>query len=63
MEGNIKTELQNVGGHGVNTPNLSKAVATGIVTNILAAGTGTLVITGSGGTPSPGTGSGTGIIT
>lgn len=64
MESNIKTELQNVGAHGINTPNLSKAIATGIVTNILADGTGTLTITGSPfTTPSPGTGSGTGIIT
>jgi hypothetical protein len=63
MESNIIAELDAVGAHGVNAPNLSKAIATGIVTNILADGTGTLVITGSGGTPSPGTGSGTGTIT
>lgn len=62
METNIKSELSAVGANGVNAPNLSKAIATGVVTNILAAGTGTLVIVGSGGTPSPGTGSGSGII-
>lgn len=62
METNIKNELSAVGGNGVNAPNLSKAIATGIVTNILAAGSGTLTIVGSGSTPSPGTGSGSGII-
>lgn len=63
MASNIQSRLANAGAVGVNMPNLSLAIATGIVTEILAAGTGTVTITGSpSGTPSPGAGSGTGVI-
>ena len=62
MAAKILSELQNAGANGSNLSNLSTAIATGIASNILNAGTGMLNITGSGGTPSHGTGSGTGTI-
>ena len=64
MSGNIDSQLSGAGAVGVNRTVLSNAIATGIVTEILAAGTGTVTISGSpGGVPSPGGGSGTGVIT
>ena len=63
MAGNIDTQLGNAGANGSNRMILSTAIATGVVTEILAAGTGTVTITGSPtGTPSPGSGSGSGVI-
>ena len=63
MKSNIESQLTSVGANGVNKSNLSLAIATGIVTEILAAGTGTVTISGSpSGTPSPGSGSGSGVI-
>lgn len=63
MSGNIDSELQNVGAKGVNRTKLATAIGTGVASNILSSGTGTLIITGSPiGTPVPGSGSGIGII-
>jgi len=63
MKGNIKTQLQGAGANGSNLDNLCLAIATGVVSNILAAGTGTLTITGAAPPlPVPGAGSGTGLI-
>jgi hypothetical protein len=64
MQGNIKQALINDGAN-VNASNLNNfclALATGIVTNIQASGTGTLVITGTGGPGFPGTNTVTGTI-
>jgi hypothetical protein len=63
MASNILTQMQEQGAHGSNLSNLCTAIATGIASNILSAGTGTLVITGTpSGTPVPGTGTGVGTI-
>ena len=63
MQNNILIQLNGQGASGSNRSNLALAIATGIVNEILAAGTGTLVITGTpSGTPSPGVGAGTGTI-
>lgn len=63
MSGNIDSELQNVGAKGANRTKLATAIGTGVASNILSSGTGTLVITGTPiGTPVPGSGSGIGII-
>jgi len=64
MASNISTQLQSSGAKGANISNLSKAIATGICSQILSSGTGTVVITGSPTVPTPvsGTGVGTGII-
>jgi len=63
MASNILTQMQGQGAHGSNLSNLCTAIATGIASNILSAGTGTLVITGSpSGVPVPGTGTGVGTI-
>jgi hypothetical protein len=64
MSTNIETQLRNAGANGSNLHNFCHAVATGICTNILSAGTGSVTITGSPiGTPSPGAGVGVGVIT
>lgn len=63
MTSNIDSQLRAVGAKGANLNKLAHAIATGITTNILSSGTGVLTITGtpiSG--PTPGTGSGTGVI-
>lgn len=63
MVGNIQSQLSGVGAQGVNMPNLSLAIGTGIALNIVSAGTGLVTITGSPfGDPGPGTGSGYGTI-
>jgi hypothetical protein len=63
MDGTISAALTGAGATGSNAPNLSLAIATGIVTEILAAGTGSVVITGPPpGTPVPGSGAGIGTI-
>lgn len=62
MTSTIHSALTGSGANGANVPNLSLAIATGIVSNILSSGTGTLVI--SGGMPGGSSaGSGTGTIT
>jgi hypothetical protein len=63
MSNNITNQFVAQGAMGPNYPNLSDAIGTAIVNNILNAGTGTLSITGSpSGPTSPGTGSGSGTI-
>ena len=63
MYNNINNSLLSSGANGINRENLSHAIATGIVTNILSSGTGTLTITGSPAPPfSPSTDVGTGTI-
>jgi hypothetical protein len=64
MSSSIDSSLASQGAHGANRTHLSHAIATGIVTNILSSGTGTLTITGSPGPPfTPGTDTGAGVIT
>jgi hypothetical protein len=67
MGSNIYSQLQSMGAKGANAQELSMAIAGGICTNILSAGTGTVTITGTftGPTPPgpiPGAGAGTGVI-
>lgn len=63
MSGNIDSELIGVGAKGVNRTELATAIGTGVASNILSSGTGTLVITGTPtGVPVPGSGSGIGVI-
>lgn len=64
MASNIDSQLSAVGAKGNNRTHLANAIAAGIAEQILSAGTGTLVITGSPTvpTPVPGTGSGSGTI-
>jgi hypothetical protein len=63
MQGTILAELNSAGAIGVNRSNLSLAIATGVVTEILSAGTGTVTITGSpSGIPVGGGGVGAGVI-
>lgn len=63
MSGNILSQLNSAGAVGAKRANLSLAIATGVVTNILAAGTGSLTITGAAPPiPVPGSGTGTGTI-
>lgn len=63
MSSNILSQLNSAGAAGSKRANLSLAIATGVVNNILAAGTGTLTITGAAPPlPVPGTGTGTGTI-
>ena len=63
MAGNIDSQLGSAGAAGSNRTVLSNAIASGIVTEILSAATGTVIITGSpSGTPSAGSGSGSGVI-
>lgn len=60
MKTNIQTELENIGAVGVNRSNLSLSIATGIVNELLASGTGTVTISGGvGGGSTSGTGTGT----
>jgi hypothetical protein len=60
----LVTALRAIGANGYNLENLCLAIATGIVTNILSNGTGTVTITGlPNGTPIPGGGVGQGVIT
>lgn len=61
MEAAINAALNVVGANGVNRQNLSLSIATGVVTDILASGTGTVVISGGSGTGGSG-GTGTGTI-
>jgi hypothetical protein len=58
MANSIKTELENDGAIGANLSNLCTSIATGIVTNILASGTGNIVISGIAGIPAAGVGTG-----
>jgi hypothetical protein len=63
MAGNIQSQLMSAGANGSNLAILCTAIATGVCTGILSSGTGIVTITGSPvGTPSPGSGSGTGVI-
>lgn len=63
MSGNIDSQLQAAGAQGENRTQLATVIGTGVATNILSFGSGTLVITGSPtGIPVPGAGSGTGTI-
>lgn len=64
MASNIDSQLASVGAKGSNRTHLANAIAAGIAQEILSAGTGALVITGSPTvpTPVPGTGPGTGTI-
>jgi len=62
MAGNIDSQLSSAGAAGSNKTILSTAIATGVVSGILLA-TGTVTISGSpSGTPVPGAGSGSGVI-
>ena len=64
MSSSIDTALQSQGANGSNRTKLAHAIATGIVTNILSSGTGTLTINGTPAPPfSPGTDNGVGNIT
>lgn len=64
MSSSIDSSLASQGAHGSNRTHLSHAIATGIVTNILSSGTGTLAISGSPGPPfTPGADTGMGVIT
>jgi hypothetical protein len=63
MTSSIDSALLSQEANGNNRTNLSRAIATGIVTNILSSGTGTLTITGSAAPPfTPGTDTGMGTI-
>jgi hypothetical protein len=63
MASNIDSQLGLAGAAGSNRTILSTAIATGIVTEILAAATGTVTISGSpSGIPVGGGGSGSGVI-
>lgn len=63
MISNIDSELQGIGANGTNRAKLARAIGTGIASNIVSSGSGTVVITGTPvGAPTPGTGSGTGTI-
>lgn len=63
MKSTILTEFSSVGATGSNADNLAEAIATGIVTEILAAGTGNVTIVGSPPpTPVAGVGTGIGVI-
>lgn len=59
MQGTIHSALVGDGANGSELSNLSFSLAYGIVTELLAEGTGTLIITGPGGGASSGTGTGT----
>lgn len=68
MSSNIDVQLLSAGANGSNRTILSTAIATGIVNEIIAAGTGTVTIAGTftGSVPPgpvPGAGAGTGVIT
>lgn len=58
MTANILAQLTTAGAIGTNLANLCLAISTGITTNIISTGTGTLVITGIPGLPSAGAGTG-----
>lgn len=63
MASNIQSQLSGAGANGANLANLCLAIATGVCTGIISSGTGTVTIVGSPtGPPSPGSGSGTGVI-
>lgn len=64
MASNIDSQLASVGAKGSNRTHLANAIAAGIAQEILAAGTGALVITGSPTIPIPvpGAGPGSGTI-
>ncbi len=63
MTTNIDNQLFLIGANGYNRTILSSAIATGIVTEIIGFGTGTVIITGTpSGIPTSGSGSGTGVI-
>lgn len=64
MTGNIDQQLMKVDAKGSNRTIYCKAIATGIVKEILQSGTGAVIITGSPiGIPSAGAGTGIGVIT
>jgi hypothetical protein len=63
MSSDIDSALLAQGANGSNRTRLAHAIATGIATNILSSGTGTLTITGTPAPPfTPGTDTGTGTI-
>lgn len=63
MAGNIDSQLGLAGAAGSNRTVLSNAIASGIVTEILASATGQVIISGTTmGTPNAGTGTGSGVI-
>lgn len=61
LAGTLQNALKSANAKGPNLGNLCKALATGITTNILANGTGIVIISGAGG-PGSGSGSGSGVI-
>lgn len=61
MSSQIQTALSGAGANGSNMPNLADAIAEGITSNIISAGTGTVVISGGSVVP-PSGGTGTGTI-
>lgn len=64
MSSSIDSSLSSQGANGANRTHLAHAIATGIVTNILSSGTGTLTITGTPALPMiPGSDTGVGTIT
>lgn len=62
MTTNINNALLTAGANGSNRQNLSQAISTGIITNLLASGTGTLTITGGSSLPPGTSGTGTGTL-
>lgn len=61
MSANIDSQLEASGAKGSNRTILAQAIGTGIATNIISVGTGTLTISGSITVPPPVSGAGTGV--